>query len=365
MSNAKIKKGKPVLPDIETIIQLGIDPKTGLPIRIGNSIQLKENIRKLLRIKDEQDAINRYVWHNLPKGLTSELIERILYYKGQGMFFFMEEEEKFYFLPYALDGTIDVYGRFMGVTPLPFGGTTKDDHAWIQGLTFTPKYEVVLPEDLREEDLTKSCVLLHDYCKQRSQTNIARQILQDPLIDVMSDLVPFMRTALLSGTGVQGMRVQNEDEQSNVKAASRSVNRAALEGEKWVPTVGSVEFQDFTAGNVLKSEEFLVAFQSLDNLRLGLYGIPNGGIFQKDSHMLQDEYNGNSSNFSLSLQDGLSIRQGFSDIVNSIWPLGMWCEVSEKVAGVDKNMDGELADEQDQSGEMHGNQPEEVVINEL
>ena len=161
------------------------------------------------------------------------------------------------------------------------------------------------------------------------------------------------------------MRVQNEDEQSNVKAASRSVNRAALEGEKWIPTVGSVEFQEFTAGNVLQAEEFLVAFQSLDNLRLGLYGIPNGGIFQKDSHMLQAEYNGNSSNYSLSLQDGLSLRQGFSDIVNSIWPLGTWCEVSEKVAGVDKNTDGELADEQDQSGEMHGNQPEEVVINEL
>lgn len=83
----------PNLPNIAELIQAGINPKTGLPIKMGGSpSQLKEDIRKLLRIVDEQNAVNRYNWFNLPSGLTGEMIERILYYKGQLSFFYMETD---------------------------------------------------------------------------------------------------------------------------------------------------------------------------------------------------------------------------------------------------------------------------------
>ena len=51
------------LPNIQTLIQAGIDPKTGLPIKLGagNKCVLKEDIKKFLRLVDEQDAVNRYV----------------------------------------------------------------------------------------------------------------------------------------------------------------------------------------------------------------------------------------------------------------------------------------------------------------
>lgn len=117
----------PNLPNISELIQAGINPKTGLPIKLGGDpTQLKGDIRKLIRIIDEQNAINRYNWYNLPNGLTGELVERILYYKGQLAFFFMEADGNWYALPYALNGSIDCYGRFMGVTPLPFNGKSED-----------------------------------------------------------------------------------------------------------------------------------------------------------------------------------------------------------------------------------------------
>ena len=63
------------LPDLSTFIQAGINPKTGLPLRMGDcGEELKANIKKLLRIMDEQDAINRFVWYNLPIGLNTQLI---------------------------------------------------------------------------------------------------------------------------------------------------------------------------------------------------------------------------------------------------------------------------------------------------
>ena len=341
--------------DIDAYYAAGINPQTGLPIKAGDnglSCISKSDIKKQLRILDEQDAVNRFTWYNLPSGLNSRLMERILYYKGQAMFF--KIKDNFYFLPYALDGTIDVYGRFTDVTPLPFNGSTKakdgKELPWIPGLKRKVAYDIQMPEDYVSEegeinwdkieaDQENYCVLLKDYTEQISQTNISRQILQDPILDVMADMFPFMRTALLNGTGVQGMRVNSQDEYANVEAASRSVNRAALEGKKYIPIVGNVDFQDLAGGELAKAEEFLLAMQSLDNYRLSLYGLDNGGLFQKKSHVLEAEQAMNTGTTGLVMRDSLQNRQDFCNIVNSIFGLQIWCEPSEVVMGMDMNGD--------------------------
>ena len=340
--------------DVNTLIQAGFNPKTGLPTKVDSEDKclLKENIRKTLRVLDEQNAINRYKWYNLPSSLDGQLLERILYYKGQGMFFYMEANDSFYFLPYALNGTIDVYGRFQGVTPLPFNGSTDNEEGkekpWITELTRKPIYDV-LGDEVNNE-FTEACVLLSDYSKQISQTNISRQILQEPILDAMAEAFPLARTSLIAHSGIKGMRVNDEDQKAQVELASRATTKAALNGKMWIPLVGNLEFQELTDGTALKSEEFLLYMQSLDNFRLSLYGLDNGGLFQKKSHMLEAEQDMNSGNVGLVYQDGLSLRQKFCDIVNSIWGLGIWCEASETVTGMDKNLDGEVADNQDQSG---------------
>jgi len=319
--------------DPNIYIQAGINPKTGLPVKHEDPVaELKKNFKKLLRIKDEQTAINRYRWENLPSGLTGQFIERMLYYRGQGMFFYVEELDNFYFLPYALDGSIDIYGRFLTVRPLPFNGSTEDKvndkltpiDKYITSQTRDVLYDLKLDE-LTMEDLKTKCVLLSDYSKQISQTNISRQILNDPLLDVMSDMIPFARTALLSATGVQAMRVNTQDEYFNVELASAAIDNAALNGKKYIPVIGNLDFQDLTAGQVAKGEEFMLEYQSLDNIRLSFYGLENGGAFQKKAHILQDEQNMNNGNTDLIYQDGLILRQEFAMIVNSLWGLDIQC----------------------------------------
>ena len=271
------------------------------------------------------------------------------------MFFYSETDERFYFLPYALSGTIDIYGRFNRVAGLPFNGSTEAKP--IEAFTRDVLYDVL---DINENSFTDNCVLLTDYSKQISQTNISRQILQDPLLDAMAEAFPFARTSLISNSGIKGMRVGSDDESAAVKAASRSITKAALQGDPWVPIIGNLEFQDLTNGTALKSEEYLLYMQALDNYRLSLYGLDNGGLFQKKAHMLEAEQKMNNGNVGLIYQDGLTLRQKFCDMVNAIWGLGIWCEASETVINMDTNMDGEIADNQDQSG-MPGEQPQEVV----
>ena len=315
--------GVPRIPDWDTLQATDMNPKTGQR-NVKNAVLCPENYRagllKGLRILDEQNAIGRYKWYNLPSSLDGQLLERILYYKGQGMFFYMEANDSFYFLPYALDGTIDVYGRFQGVTPLPFNGSTDNEEEkakpWITGLTRKPIYDV-LGDEVNNE-FTEACVLLSDYSKQISQTNISRQILQEPILDAMAEAFPLARTSLIAHSGIKGMRVNDEDQKAQVELASRATTKAALNGKMWIPLVGNLEFQELTDGTALKSEEFLLYMQSLDNFRLSLYGLENGGLFQKKTYLSDSQDQMNNGNVGVVYQDGLTLRQRFCDIVNSI-----------------------------------------------
>lgn len=354
-SNAKI-------PDVQTLIQAGIDPKTRLPLKAvsDNDGWRKEAVKLALRIMDEQDAVNRYRWYNLPGGLSSQELERMLYFKGQLCMFYYEPLDEFYFMPYALDGTIDFYGRYNRIHPVPLSGGTTDADKAQEDLLSRIKLNVMydVPDVIDYDIAVNSCVLLHDYTKQLSQTIIPRKDVNDRLLDIMADCIPFMRTALLSGTGVLGMRVNNQDEESNVKAASRTVDRAALNGEKWVALIGAIDFQELTGGSVMKAQEYLAAMQGLDNFRLSLYGLDQGGLFQKSSHMLQAEQAMNTGNAGLIIDDGLAIRQRFCDIANCLWGVGISCEVAETVMNADMNGDGQAVTDLDQSGGFEGDQPD-------
>ena len=121
------------------------------------------------------------------------------------------------------------------------------------------------------------------------------------------------------------------------------MNRAALEGEKYVPVVGTLDFQDLTAGSGANNiDQFLMAMQSIDNYRLSLHGLDSGGIFQKQAHMLESENSMNAAKASLVMQDKLNQRQEFCDIANSIFGLDMWVEVAQPASGVDADLDGEM-----------------------
>ena len=358
------KSHGPYLPNLEPFIQAGVDLKTGLPNRITKPAS-KENIKIQLRNIDRQDAVNRYVWYNLPMDLPSQEVERMLYYKGQLCFYYDKDLEQFYFMPYALDGTIDFYGRYNTVHPVPMTSGTTDEGNKAQAQYLAEKklkcvYGIVADEEF---DSDNCCVLLHDYSKQLSQTILPRAQIQDPLLDIMADCIPYMQTCLIAGSGIKGVRVNDADQADSVHDASRGLKNAALTQEPWIAIEGNVEFQELTDGATLKAEEYMLALQSLDNFRLSTYGIDNGGLFEKKAHELQSEADINGGPVGLVMQDGLSIRQNFCNIVNSIWGLGIWCEPAQNIMGMDNDGDGAI-DEDNSDGANSGIETEGGESNE-
>ena len=336
------------IPNISTLIQAGINPKTGLPYKMGGTKpEVKENVKKFLRLKDEQDAVNRGTWYNLPCNITSQELERMLYYKGQLAFFYLEELDEFYFMPYALDGTIDFYGRYNSIHPVPMTSGTDDKFGKAQAEYLSEKklkcvYGIKMPGEVTYEDFVGSAVLLHDYTKQLSQNIIPRQQINEGLLDVEAEMIPFLRTALLEETGVKGVRVQDADQAESVQEGSNSLVNAAMTGDMYVPIVGGLEFQELTSGNGGKAQDYLLAMEALDNFRLSGYGIENGGLFKKGQYQNNQEVAMNNSSVSNQLQDAISIRQNFCNICNSIWGTSMWYEPSGSLTNVDVDGDGLL-----------------------
>ncbi len=349
----------PNIRDIQTIIQAGINPKTGMPIKMEDSCDLKAEVKKMLRLIDEQDAVNRYVWYNLPMNLSSQEIERMLYYRGQLCFFYYKELDEFFFMPFAMEnGCMDYYGRYTGVHPIPLYASPEDvDDKKKQADLLSEKHLKVkwgvADDEPSKDELTDSCVLLFDYTRQLAESIIPRQQINDQLLGVMAECIPYMRTSLMLGTGVKGIRVNDADQQQSVADGVATYYDATMTGKPWIPIVGNIEFQDLTDGPVSRSEEYMLAMQSLDNFRLSTYGIDNGGLFEKKAHELQSEADLNGGPVGLVLQDGLSIRQNFCNIVNSIWGLGIWCEPAQNVSGADINGDGLMYDD-NQMGQSSG-----------
>lgn len=332
-------KGVPVLPDVQTLVAMGFMKKGVLP---------SDEIKKILRVNDEQIHCNRFKWYNLPRGLTGNLIERILYYRGQGAFMYLKGSNKFVFLPYALKGTIDVYGRYKKAGPVPFNGKaeiTKEDekepvYILLSDIEANVVYDPVDFEDITIEMLETSAVLLSDYTRQLPQKIIPKFQLTEPIIEYESYIIPYINTALSNSTGVAGMRINGQEEQSQVELASRQAQIAALLGLKWIPIVDTIEFQELAGGNVAKAEEFLLSMQSLDNFRLGIHGVENGGLFEKKAHTTDLENSINMGTSGSAIKDALYNRQEFCTICNSLWGFQMWVEPDEITVGADYDMNG-------------------------
>ena len=334
--------------------QAGIDLKTGLPSRMVESVLMLKNMKHLMRLIDEQDAVNRYKWYNLPCNMSSEELERLLYYKGQLCFFYFKELDEFYFMPFALDGNIDFYGRYNRIHPVPMSSGTEDEKKnkdlvdTQRALLSTLKLNVIKAikslDELKEEDLYNSAVILWDYSRQLSQNIVPRADVNDPLLEVIAEIPCFLRTALIASTGVKGMRVSDADASAEVDVASNQILKCALTGKLATPITSTIEIQELFEGPTGKAQEYLLAMQALENFRLSTYGLENGGLFEKKAHKLEDEQEMNTSTVGLVYADGLAIRQNFCNIVNSIWGTSIWCMPAESVLGTDVDGDGDAYD---------------------
>ena len=335
-----------------------------------------ENIGKTLANVDYQQYITRFKWNNLPEGLDSELFEKIMYFSGSAMFFYIKELDRFYFLPYGMAGEkeqtgIDFYGRFNKLKPYSFNGSTDgsgEEKATGKKVSAADIYlstqvrnnikDIPFVKDEKEarEIYENGAVICWDYTPGLNYWNISRNRVSQAYINYLVKVLIQTKSALINASGFNLFATDSESANDLMQMQIDDINEAREEGQLAAVVsklLGKIENLQSNAPAAMA--DFWSSLQSVDNLRLKTMGIRNDGVQQKSQYQ-------NIQEQSVDINDSLqvywnSFMEGikFSAIVNSIWGLEIYPEpLLLPQQGQPQGEGQEAIDEGDQSQAQEG-----------
>lgn len=375
--------------DTNSLLLAGI-PQSKNMLKYGNAIDQNGNVitpnpskynldySSLFAIMREQNMIEtleRYMWTNVPPGLTQDLIERLLFFRGKGVFYFNDKVEKFQFLPFALNGVIDEYGRFTKCNTLPFTGVDEVEEK--NGKKKSKKPLNAVYEDLEivydlpyNEEMIKSIrdrkivgIILNDNSLAVSQQPVIRSNYVKPVLHMMATLMQIINTAMYGNADHNLIQVENESELDSINQQIAAINFDILRGRRFTPIVGKLPITPIKTSNTANLEGLFGTFNSLSNFLKSITGIANAGVFDKKAHLLQEEQKLNGSNSDDIYYNGLRLRQEFCLLVQAYYGYPVWCESKRAMSEVQSQnmMTGETTDPDNtqyndlQGGESNGN----------
>lgn len=338
---------------------VGINPATktnGKNYAHGVNAKARDRLAKFkinTRIKDMLEATGRVVWGNLPIGLRSKMMERVLYYRGQGMWYWDDTLQKFFFLPYSLtaedEEQIDFYGQYQTVKPYTFngkaeakkgaGGKLTRSEVYLGTIVRTPVYdkedlEAWIAEKGKEWCQKNLCVIIRDYTQQLSEYCIPRSVAQEPIIDFQTEVIPMLRTLMLKTAMPKLVRSDDQGTIDSLLFELQAIEDSIIEGKTMIPVTAFQDLQEIgdVTASVAGIEAFLKVYQSIDNIRKDNLGVPNDGMFQKEAHMLAEEQATKETSSGVVFQDCLDNRQYGSDMINMLWDLEVYVNESAGIS---------------------------------
>lgn len=338
--------------DTEALLKAGI-PQTNKMIKYGNTIDQNGNavlpnlskyslnydsLFSIMRQQNMIETLERYMWINVPFGLTADLIERLLFFRGKGVFYFNDKVDKFQFLPFALNGVIDEYGRYTRCNTLPFTGIDSESDK--KGKTIKTKTQTLIYQDLElvydlpyNENMFKKIkeyktvgIILNDNSLGVSQQPIIRFNYVKPVLHMLSTLIQIINTAMYGNADHNLLQVENEGEFQSIQIQIDAINNDILKGKRFTPIIGKLPITPLKTTNSADLEGLFNTFNSLTNFLKSITGVANPGVFDKKAHLLQDEQQLNGSNADDIYYNGLRMRQEFCILIQAYYNYPIWCE---------------------------------------
>lgn len=314
-----------------------------------------DSLYNIMREQNMIETFERYMWTDIPFGLTQDIIERILFFRGKGIFYFNDKIEKFQFLPFALNGVIDEYGRYTRCNTLPFIGTDeepKDKKVKKPRILVYEDLEIVYDLPYNSEMFEKARkmktvgIILNDNSLAVSQQPIIRSNYVKPVLHMMATLMQIINTAMYGSADHNLLQIENESELASIQNQINAINADILRGNRFTPIVGTLPITPLKTSNTANLEGLFGTFNSLTNFLKSITGIANAGVFDKKAHLLQEEQKLNGSNSDDIYYNGLRLRQEFCLMVQAYYNYPIWCESKRAMSEVqyENMMTGETTD---------------------
>lgn len=329
----------------ETKKSLGI-PVDGKTRRVYSPDHIMDEIGQSFKNIDYQQYLTRFKWNNLPYGLDSELFERIMYFSGSAMFFYIEELDRFYFLPYSMSGDgvetgIDFYGRFNLLKPYSFNGSTdgsgekKEDGKKSKADIYLSTQirenikDIPMVETLEEAEriYKEGAVICWDRTPGLAYFNNSRNRISQSYIKYMVKVLIQTKSALINASGFNLFAADGEEANDLMQMQIDAINEDRENG-KLAAVVSKLlgNIENIQSNAPAAMQDFWASLQSVDNLRLKSMGIQNDGMQQKSQYQ-------NIQEQSMDISDSMQVywnsfieRVKFAAIVNSIWGLSIYPE---------------------------------------
>lgn len=314
-----------------------------------------DSLYNIMREQNMIETFERYMWTDIPFGLTQDIIERILFFRGKGIFYFNDKIEKFQFLPFALNGVIDEYGRYTRCNTLPFIGTDeepKDKKVKKPRILVYEDLEIVYDLPYNSEMFEKARkmktvgIILNDNSLAVSQQPIIRSNYVKPVLHMMATLMQIINTAMYGSADHNLLQIENESELISIQNQINAINADILRGNRFTPIVGNLPITPLKTSNTANLEGLFGTFNSLTNFLKSITGVANAGVFDKKAHLLQEEQKLNGSNSDDIYYNGLRLRQEFCLMVQAYYNYPIWCESKRGMseAQSENMMTGETTD---------------------
>lgn len=344
--------------DIQTILQAGITPSKGIlknsnalsrqgervtPDLIKNDLSY-DSMFGIMRHQNMIETLERYQWLDLPPGITQDLIERVLFFRGKGVFYFNDKVDKFQFLPFALNGLIDEYGRYLRVNTLPFTGVTEKEE---EDEKKKPKsyvyedleivYDLPYTKEMLEDIASMKIrgIILNDNSLSISQNPVIRNNFVRPVLSMMSSLMMIIHTAMYGAADHSVIQVQDEGQLDTINVGIQKINQDILHGKRFTVVSGALPITPIKTANSGDLEGLFGTFNSLTNFLKSITGIANAGVFDKKAHLLQEEQKLNGSNSDDIYYNGLRLRQEFCMLIQTYYGVKTWCSSKRGMSGAE------------------------------
>lgn len=283
---------------------------------------------------------SRYVWENLPPTYSSQIIERMLYFRTALIGFKLAG--RIYILPFVPIGNgLDLLGRPTKVKPISYNGKEIPASSNVLGI----EYDI----DVFGDDDQSKAVLLYDNIPTNNfGTMPSRYMLNQVLIKEIANT--FARVNINIVVSNKKIILQIKDPKQK-EVIQRELEIAFGNDCPFALVTSPLENGSIQSSNDFNADELFNAIKNYDGIRCFMSGISAKGFgTEKKERLVAGELAGNEEEKDLVLDMGLMMRQEFCDIMNK--KFGTNISVRKRSEEYKEELDGNNMTEKQRENEL-------------
>lgn len=257
---------------------------------------------------DFNQCCSRYIWKNLPNGLTSWNLERMLYFRGTLAGF--KFAGRVYILPYVPSPSLNPYGFPSAIKPITYNGQAVSD----KDEMFAKDFE--LPVNVYGDETNEyQAVLLYDALPYAPSGKApSRFFLNQIIIKEMCEVFARININVVVSNKKIILQVKDKKQRDIVQA---ELNMAFGSDSPFAIISNELDVNNIQSSSDYNADDLFNTVKNYDAIRCFMSGISSKGFgAEKKERLVTGELTGAEEEKDLILDMGYDLRKMFADMCN-------------------------------------------------